>query len=124
MVRLVNAGIRGARQAGGDKLDIMIHLDQSGRIFYLKDWFDNAFKAGLMDFDIIGLSYYPFWHGTFCDLKSTMEQLVHAYHKPIVIAETAHAWRNSTKGFIDEAQEKSPVFHHLRKDRDPFLSLL
>ena len=28
-----------------------------------------------MDFDLIGLSYYPFWHGTYTDLKETMERL-------------------------------------------------
>ena len=36
-------------------------------IFYLKEWFDGSFAAGLEDFDLIGLSYYPFWHGTFTD---------------------------------------------------------
>ena len=39
MVRLVNAGIRAAREIGGKELLIMIHLDQGGRYFYLKDWF-------------------------------------------------------------------------------------
>lgn len=107
MVRLVNAGIRGARAAAGEKeLKIMIHLDQGGRYLFLREWFDQAFAHGLEDFDIIGLSYYPFWHGTFMDLKETMEQLIKDYGKPIMVAETAHAWRKSQKGFIDEAQER------------------
>lgn len=107
MVRLVNAGIRAARTvAEKEELKIMIHLDQGGRYLFLKEWFDNAFSHGLEDFDIIGISYYPFWHGTFMDLKQTMEQLVKDYGKPIIVAETAHAWCKSEKGFIDEAQEK------------------
>lgn len=107
MVKLVNAGIRGAREAAGEEeMQIMIHLDQGGRYLFLKDWFDNAFAHGLMDFDIIGLSYYPFWHGTFMDLKNTMERLSQDFGKPIIVAETAHAWRKSRKGFIDEAQER------------------
>ncbi|MDL2301001.1 glycosyl hydrolase 53 family protein [Lachnospiraceae bacterium OttesenSCG-928-D06] len=106
MVRLVNAGIRGARAVGGQELLIMIHLDQGGRYFYLKEWFDQAIKHGLLDFDLIGLSYYPFWHGTFTDLKETLMHLVTDYKKPIILAETAHAWRKSAHGFIDEAQEK------------------
>lgn len=76
MVRLVNAGIRAAREIGGKELLIMVHLDQGGRYFYLKDWFDRAFEAGLSDFDVIGLSYYPFWHGTFNDLKETTKKLI------------------------------------------------
>ena len=36
MVQLVNAGIRGARAAAGkDEMQVMIHLDQGGRYFYL-----------------------------------------------------------------------------------------
>lgn len=107
MVRLVNAGIRGARAvAGKEELQIMIHLDQGGRYLILKEWFDQALAHGLEDFDMIGLSYYPFWHGTFSDLKNTMEQLISDFGKPLVVAETAHAWRRSAGGFIDEAQER------------------
>lgn len=106
MVRLVNAGIRGAREAGGSEMKIMIHLDQGGRYFYIKEWFDKAFENGLEDFDVMGLSYYPFWHGTFMSLKSTVEQLVRDYNKPIILAETAHAYRIVEGGFIDSVQEK------------------
>lgn len=105
MVRLVNAGIRGAREvAGSDRMQVMIHLDQGGRYDWLHRWFEGAFEKGLMDFDVIGLSYYPFWHGTYLDLRDSMSRLVADYHKPIIIAETAYAWRKSDKGFIDEEQ--------------------
>lgn len=107
MVGLVNAGIRGAREAAeGTDMQIMIHLDQGGRYLIVKEWFEQAFANGLADFDVIGLSYYPFWHGTFMDLKDTMEKLVQDYGKPIIVAETAHAWRKSKHGFIDEVQEQ------------------
>ncbi len=107
MVELVNAGIQGARAvADSDTMKIMIHLDQGGRYFYIKEWFDKAFEVGLEDFDLMGLSYYPFWHGTFTDLKETLNKLVLDYQKPIMIVETAHAWRKSANGFIDESQEK------------------
>lgn len=107
MVELVNAGIQGARSvADSTTMQIMIHLDQGGRYFYIKEWFDKAFEAGLEDFDLMGLSYYPFWHGTFTDLKDTLNKLIYDYQKPIMIVETAHAWRKSAHGFIDESQEK------------------
>ena len=107
MTALINAGIRGARSvADGSRLQVMIHLDQGGRYRFLKDWFDRAFAEGLMEFDLIGLSYYPFWHGTFMDLKDTAEQLIRDFGKPIMVVETAHAWRKSDKGFIDEEQER------------------
>lgn len=105
MVGLVNAGIRGARSvAGNDKMQVMIHLDQGGRYIWLHKWFEGAFAEGLMDFDLIGLSYYPFWHGTYLDIKASMEQLLRDYNKPIMIVETAYAWRKSKHGFIDDEQ--------------------
>ncbi len=111
MTGLVNEGIRAARSvADSSKMQIMIHLDQGGRYFYLKEWFQHAFEEGLMDFDLIGLSYYPFWHGTYTDLKETMERLVKDYGKPIMIVESAYAWRKCENGFIDEAQEKIAGF--------------
>lgn len=107
MVRLVNAGIRGARAvADKGEMQVMIHLDQGGRYFYLKEWFSNAIENGLEDFDLMGLSYYPFWHGGFPDLKETLERLVKDYRKPVMIVETAYAWRRSRKGFIDGTQER------------------
>ena len=110
LARLVNAGIRGARAAGGPGLQVMIHLDQGGRYFYLEEWFDRAMENGLEDFDVIGLSYYPFWHGTFADLKESMEKLAARYRKPIILAETAYAWRITPQGFIDRAQERIAGF--------------
>lgn len=107
MVRLINAGIRGARAAAGEKeMQIVLHLEEGGKYLYLKEWFENVLENGLEDFDVIGLSYYPFWHGTFADLEDTTKCLLTDYHKPIMIAETAHAWRMVPDGFIDEEQLK------------------
>lgn len=108
---LLNAGIRAVRdtQKGRDT-KVMLHLDQGGRFYYFKEWFDNALAHGVKDFDIIGLSYYPFWHGTFYDLKYTMEELVKRYHKPLIIAEAAHAYRRSRGNLFGEAQERIAGF--------------
>ncbi len=111
MVKLINAGIRGARAvADADRMKVMIHLDQGGRYQFIYDWFTQAIEAGMEDFDLMGLSYYPFWHGTFMDIKNSMERLIDDFKKPIIIVETAHAWRKSSNGFIDEAQEKIAGF--------------
>lgn len=111
LVQLVNAGITAVRESAGERdTKIVIHLDQGGRYFYLKEWFDAALAAGLEDFDIIGVSYYPFWHGTFAEFKSTLVKLIKRYEKPIIVAETAHAWRRAEDGFVGEQQEKIAGF--------------
>jgi len=111
LIQLVNEGIAAVREVGKEYgTKVVIHLDQGGRYFYLRDWFDSALAAGLDDFDIIGVSYYPFWHGTFAEFKDTLVKLVERYKKPIIIAETAHAWRKTADGFIGEQQEKIAGF--------------
>ena len=52
------------------------------------EWFDNYVKRGA-DFDIIGLSYYPFWHGTLEELSFNMEDMFRRYGKKIAIAEVS-----------------------------------
>lgn len=111
LAHLINAGIRAVRDTQGARdTKVMLHLDQGGRYYYFKEWFDNALSHGVTDFDIIGLSYYPFWHGTFNDLKNTMEKLAKRYRKPMIIAEVAHAYRRSRGELFGEAQEKISGF--------------
>jgi beta-galactosidase len=38
-------------------------------------------------FDIIGLSYYPRWHGTLEDLYHNLHDLVQRYRKPVNVVE-------------------------------------
>lgn len=71
------------------------------------DWFFN--QVDILDYDIIGLSYYPIWHGkSLNNLKTKMEHLSKTYNKKIVIAETAYPftlewndWTNNIVG-LDE----------------------
>lgn len=109
LAQLVNAGIQAVRDVDSD-IQVMIHLDQGGKYYYLREWFDAMFEAGMQAIDVIGISYYAFWHGTFTDLKNSMEALVERYQLPVIVVETAHPWRRSEDGFITEDQEKIAGF--------------
>jgi len=107
----LNAGISAVRDvADVPKIKVMIHLDQGGKYAYFKEWFDEIIKNGVTDFDVIGLSYYPFWHGTYEAFKNTMEQLVIRYEKELIVAETAYPYRRSKGSFFGEAQERAGGF--------------
>lgn len=41
------------------------------------------------DFQIIGLSYYPFWHGTLDDLAANMNDIAVRYGKELMVAEVS-----------------------------------
>ena len=125
LARLINAGIRAVRDTQKErKTQVVIHLDQGGRYYYLEEWFDTAIAHGVTDFDVIGLSYYPFWHGTFHDIKNSMEKLVDRYKKPIMLTEIAHAYRRSAGSLFGEQQEKNAGFPANPKAQRKVLELI
>ncbi len=87
IAKFVNAGIRGVR-AVDPKVPIMIHLDNGGNNELYRIWFDEFMKRG-SDFQIIGLSYYPFWHGSLEDLAKNMNDIAVRYGKELIIAEVS-----------------------------------
>lgn len=104
---LINSGISAVREvAGGRKIQVMLHLDQGGRYHYFQEWFDEALRNGVTDFDCIGLSYYPFWHGGFQGLRQTMDRLALRYRRPLIVAETAYAWKVCENGVFTRQTEK------------------
>lgn len=86
IARYVSAGIRAVKEV--IQVPIMIHLDNGGNNEMYREWFDNYVKRG-EDFDIIGMSYYPFWHGTLDQLSYNMKDMAKRYQKKIVIAEVS-----------------------------------
>lgn len=87
MARYINAGIRGVH-AVDSKVPVMIHLDNGGWNEMYVEWFDN-FMQRCEPFDIIGFSYYPFWHGTLEQLEFNMRDMAGRYHKELVVAEVS-----------------------------------
>ena len=47
---------------------------------------DNMLERNV-PFDVIGLSYYPKWHGTLEDLKNNMADLSTRYKQQVMVAE-------------------------------------
>lgn len=97
IARFVNAGIRAVKEVSEEALAdgsiqerilIMIHLDNGGNNALYREWFDNFVKRG-EDFDVIGLSYYPFWHGTFDMLQNNMKDIAERFGKELIIAEVS-----------------------------------
>lgn len=87
LARYINAGIRGVRAVDG-RIPIMIHLDNGGFNEMYVDWFEHFMERG-EPFDIIGLSYYPFWHGTMDQLEFNLRDMARRYGKRLVIAEVS-----------------------------------
>ncbi len=88
---LTQSAINGILAGCGDhpRPKIMIHIDQGGNIHRTKYFFDKLLSYGI-DFDIIGQSYYPWWHGSLLDLKENMAFQAKTYKKPVILVEVAY----------------------------------
>ena len=89
LAALLAAGAAAVR-AGSDA-EVVLHLDFGGANELYREWFDAATARGV-DFDLIGLSYYPFWHGTLDDLSANMNDIAVRYGRDLLVAETSYAW--------------------------------
>ena len=69
--------------------EVMLHLTnlQDG-IEGLTWWLDEAVSRGV-PLDVIGLSYYPYWHGTLADLQEAISTLGARYERDVIVVETA-----------------------------------
>ncbi|MHC5054781.1 MAG: glycosyl hydrolase 53 family protein [Planctomycetota bacterium] len=93
---LLKAGLRGVRRPlrRGDRVRTMVHIDRGGKASATK-WFFGKLKEHKVEFDVIGLSFYPWWHGTLDDLRANLESTAREFAKPIVVVETAYPHRGA-----------------------------
>jgi beta-galactosidase len=85
LAELLKAGVAGVRDVD-IKTPVMMHIALGGQNEESVFWLDNMIARGV-EFDIIGLSYYPRWHGTLADLEFNMRDLIKRYRKPLNIVE-------------------------------------
>ncbi|MCX6152429.1 MAG: glycosyl hydrolase 53 family protein [Ignavibacteriales bacterium] len=89
---LLKQGINGVKDAAGaNQVKIMIHIDRGGDNNGSIYFYDHLLAQNV-NFDVIGLSYYPWWHGTLIKLTNNLNDLAQRYQKEIVVAETAYPW--------------------------------
>lgn len=87
---LLKAGLKAVHDAQGPyKIKTMIHIDRGGDNAGATYFLENILNYGVK-FDIIGLSYYPWWQGPLTGLEANLPALADRFGKPIIVAETAY----------------------------------
>lgn len=82
---LLKEGVRAVREYAPDA-EVMIHVALGGQAEESERFF-NAMAEYEVEYDIIGQSYYPEWHGTLAELEANLNKLVVQYNKPIIVVE-------------------------------------
>ena len=107
---LMSAGCKAVR-ATCPNAKIIIHTERTANATYSVNIYDFLTQGGLStdDWDIIGLSYYPWWHNSLSQLGTTSSALNSRYPtKEIQVMETA--WVNKDEGYPEDAAYESSVF--------------
>lgn len=93
LMKAAISGIQGA--AGTTAPQIIVHIDRGGDWVSTRGFFEKLNQEGV-PYDIIGQSFYPWWHGRFIDLQFCLANTIAFFGKPVVVMETAFPWTNST----------------------------
>ena len=109
-IALLNQGIKAAREAD-DSTKIIIHFAGYKGAF----WFYRLLQSHNVNYDIIGISYYPWWHGKDMNvMEDSLSRLSTVFNKKVVIAETAYpftlGWNDLTNNTIGDSSQLIPQF--------------
>lgn len=87
----LSAGSRAVKDVDAGT-DVILHLTNiNNGIGGLTWWFDEVTARGV-EFDMIGLSYYGYWHGSMADLQGAISTLSARYDRDVLVVETAYPY--------------------------------
>lgn len=103
--------VRDAATASGKDILVAVHYTNIDDMKKL-DTLLTGLQVKEIDYDIVGLSFYPYWHGTMEDLKNVIIHVRDTYGKKVYVAENAYCYTsedgdgsaNSIKGTDDLAE--------------------
>ncbi len=86
---LLRSAAKAVRDASSAQ--IMLHIDR-GADLEGGHWFFGNLAPYALDYDLIGISYYPFWHGSLDQFSEVVRELENRYGKSVMLIETAYPW--------------------------------
>ena len=110
LCRLYSAGCRACREVCPQS-KIIIHTEKAGKWDFTRKYYQQLRRHGL-DYDVIGLSYYPMWHGTIANLGQNLDRIAWLFpEKEVMIVETAayYSHENDRWSTPDKYAEFYPI---------------
>ena len=95
--KLLNQAVKACREVCPEA-KIVLHTERVSQVNVLKNFYDQMKKLNV-DYDIIGLSYYPYFHGDMNVLDTALSSLQTRYpEKNIMIVETGYSYKWEVPG--------------------------
>lgn len=103
IVKFLNRGIDAVNEAdtASSRALIMLHTETGGNTEGTEVFFAALEANGIKKYDVIGLSYYPYWAGNYDKLLANMRNIRKKFGKQVAIAETAFP-------YTDESHDETP----------------
>ena len=98
LAELLKTGYRAVKDCSPDTL-VMLHIAEGGDNELAKWWFGNITGRDV-PFDLIGISYYPFWHGTLAELQFNLNDISARYDRDVIVVETAYGFTTQNDDFL------------------------
>lgn len=95
LAELLKQGYQAVKDCSGSTL-VMLHIAEGGDNDLARWWFDNITRRNV-PFDVIGISYYPFWHGSLPQLQFNLDDISARYERDVIVVETAYAFTDKDK---------------------------
>ena len=92
-VELFNQGARACREIFPDA-KILCHLEHAGSKD-MQDWYISNMLSLGADFDVVGESYYPYWHGPFKDYVDNVTNIINKFKKEVWLVEMGYEFAQS-----------------------------
>ena len=92
---LLKEGYRAVKDCSSSTI-VMLHIAEGGDNELARWWFDNITRRDV-PFDVIGISYYPYWHGSLAELQYNLNDISARYDKDVIVVETAYAFTDQDK---------------------------
>jgi arabinogalactan endo-1,4-beta-galactosidase len=99
LAALLKGGYRAVKESS-PATQVMLHLDNGGNNTRYRWWFDQIIEQAV-PFDLIGASYYPYWHGTLADLQANLDDIAKRYGRDIVVVETAYPFTAENNDYCE-----------------------
>lgn len=104
---LLNNAIKACREECPDA-KIILHTERVAQPDVLKNFYQQMKKMNV-DYDIIGLSYYPYWHGDMTALRKALSTMQTNFpDKNIMIVETGYSYKWEVPGTDHDNTDKWP----------------
>lgn len=94
VLELLKSGSKAVREISeshNQDIQIVVHYTRIIEPAKLLKLVSNL-QEGNLDYDVIGLSYYPFWDGSMSNMQNVVKKIREDYGKEVVIAETSYCY--------------------------------